>query len=132
MIEEREVGAVDVPSEVPPGLKRAFPPRPLLLSLLLTTLLVWAVARALLTAGDRAVAGVLGADSGLRPGVRVLLALAVAWVALQDNRISRERIFAQNLGVAPFTLFGLALATALLCEALLTVWPALSLLARGG
>ena len=92
------------------------PPRPLLVSLVLTTTLVWAVPRAFLTAGAGSVAAMSDTSPTLSPITLFLLALGVSWVVLLDVTISRERVFAQNLGFGPRMMLGVAFGTVVLCE----------------
>lgn len=107
-----------------PPVKR-LPPRPLLVPLALTSILVWAVPRAILTAGARVMAALYDISPSLSPITLILLAAAVSWVVLLDITISRERVFAQNLGLGPRTLLGVAFGTVVLCEVLVEVIPAL-------
>lgn len=102
---------------------KRFPPIPILTSLMLKTILVWALPRAILTAGAGAMAAKYNISSDLSPMVLVLLAIGVAWLILFDATRSRIRVFAQNLGVAPALLFGLALGTVLICELVLAFAP---------
>jgi hypothetical protein len=114
-----------------PDVKR-LPPSPLLVPLVVTSVAVWAVARTVLSIGARVMASVLGTSPDLSPLTLLLLALAVSWVVLLDLTVSRERVFAQNLGVAPVTVLGIGFASALLCETGLAAAPALLSLFRGG
>ena len=102
---------------------KRLPPRPLLISLVLTTLLVWAVPRAILSSGARVMAGMFGISPEIRPVVLLLLAAGVAGVVLLDFTITRERTFAANLGVSRLTLAALALGTVLLCEVSIALIP---------
>jgi hypothetical protein len=67
----------------------------------------------------------------LSPITLLLLAAGVSWVALLDLTISRERVFAQNLGVGPRTVLGVAFGTVVLWEIFLRVVPALLSLLAG-
>ncbi len=111
---------------------RLRPPRPLVLSLVITAVVVWAVPRALITSGVRVVGAVSGAPTGVRPIVRLLLALAVSGVVFLDVTISRERVFLHNLGVGSVTILGIGFGTAVLCEAVVQLAPALFTLMAGG
>ncbi len=64
--------------------------------------------------------------------VLLLLALGVSWVVLFDASRSRTRIFCQNLGVAPTTLFFLAFCTVVACEVVLAFGPTLLRSLGGG
>lgn len=101
------------------------PPRPLLVSLVLTTTLVWAAPRAILTLGARGMAGRFDISPALSPITLFLLALGVSWVVLLDVTISRERVFAQNLGFGPRMMLGVAFGTVVLCELSVLVVSAL-------
>ena len=109
---------------------KRLPPRPLLVSLVMTSVLVWAVARSILSAGARLIASRFGVAPELSPLTIVLLAVAVSWVVLLDLTVSRERVFVQNLGVAPLTIQAVAVCAVLACEAVLVLaWPIFSLVA---
>ena len=104
---------------------KRLPPRPLLISLVLTTLLVWAVPRAILSSGARVMAGMFGISPELRPVVLLLLAAGVAGVVLLDFTITRERTFAANLVpadahecVAALSEVGVAVLAALMAAAM--------------
>jgi hypothetical protein len=90
-----------------------------------TSIVVWAVPRAVLTSGVRSLSQKLDISPHLSPTVLLILALAVSWVVLLDTTRSRERVFAQNLGIAPLTVMGLAFGTVVLCETLLALSPVL-------
>lgn len=111
---------------------RRLPPPPFRNSLILTTVLVWAVPRAILTAGARAMAVRFGISPELSPLVLVLLAAGVAIVVLLNTTITRERVFAANLGVSRRTILGIALATVVACEAAVILTPSLASNAFGG
>ncbi|MGW8265229.1 MAG: hypothetical protein ACWGSQ_02610 [Longimicrobiales bacterium] len=111
---------------------KRFPPRPLLVSLVLTSMLVWAVPRAILTAGARVMAALYDISPSLSPITLLLLATGVSWVVLLDLTISRERVFAQNLGFGPRMVLGVAFGTVALCETLIVVVPALISSLAGG
>lgn len=98
---------------------KRLPPRPLLVPLVLTSTLVWVVPRAILALGARAMAARYDLSPGLSPVTLLLLAAGVSWVVLLDLTISRERVFAGNLGLAPRTLLGVAFGTVVLWETLL-------------
>jgi hypothetical protein len=100
---------------------KRFPPASLLSFLVLITIVVWAVLRAALTAGAGVLARTLGTAPELSPTTLLPLALAVSWIVLLDLTISRERIFVQNLGIAPLTVMGVACGTVVLCE-LVVLW----------
>ena len=102
---------------------KRLPPRPLLISLVLTALLVWAVPRAILSSGARVMARMFGISPELRPVVLLLLAAGVTGVVLLDFTITRERTFAANLGVSRLTLAALAFGTVLLCEISIAMIP---------
>ena len=104
---------------------RRFPPRPLSIRLMATSILVWAVSRAVLSAGTGSVSQKLDVSPELSPTVLLVLALAVSWLVLLDITRSGERVFAQNLGIAPLTVMGLAFGTVAFCETLLALAPAL-------
>lgn len=109
------------------------PPRPFVRSLVITAFVVWVVPRVLITSGVQIVSAVSGAPAEVRPIIRLLLALAVSWVVLLDVTVSRERVFVQNLGVAPLTVLGIGLGTVGACELMVSLVPALlALVARGG
>jgi hypothetical protein len=112
---------------------RSLPPRPFAVSLIITALVVWAVPRALITSGTQVIGAVSGAPMTLRPVVRLLLAFAVSGVVLLDVTRTRERVFIQNLGVAPLTILGIGFGTALACEGLVSLIPGLlALVAKSG
>ena len=111
---------------------KRLPPRPLLVSLVLTSILVWAVPRGILTAGARVMARLYDISPSLSPITLLLLAVGVSWVVLVDVTISRERVFAQNLGFGPRMILGVALGTVVLCEILIVVVPALLSRLAGG
>ena len=111
---------------------RRLPTLPIFFRLVLTSILVWAMPRALLTSGARSMAARYDISPSLSPVTLFLLALGVSWVVLLDLTISRERIFAQNLGTAPLTIMGLALGTVALCEITLASLPVLLALFGGG
>ena len=111
---------------------KRFPPLPLLVPLVLTSVAVWAVTRAALSIGAQAIASRFGTSPELSPLTTLLLALAVSWIVLLDLTVSRERVFAQNLGVAPLTVLGIAFASVLVCEMGIAVAPALISFFHGG
>ena len=111
---------------------RRLPPLPLVRSVALTTLVVWAVPRALLIAGAQAISVAMGVPSDLSHTVLLLLNLVVAGIVYLDHNISRERVFAANLGVAPLVILTLASGTALVCEILLALLPGLASSLLGG
>ncbi len=78
------------------------------------------------------IASMFGTSPDLSALTLLLLALAVSWVVLLDLTVSRERVFAQNLGVAPVTVLGIAFSSVLLCETGLAMAPALLSFFRGG
>jgi hypothetical protein len=90
-----------------------------------TSILVWAVPRAILSAGAESVSQRLDISPELSPTVLLVLALAVSWLVLLDITRSGERVFAQNLGIAPLTVMGLAFGTVAFCETVLALAPAL-------
>ncbi|MGD8359872.1 MAG: hypothetical protein PVJ04_00465 [Gemmatimonadota bacterium] len=104
---------------------RRFPPGPLSIRLVVTSIAVWAVSRAILSAGAQTVSRQLDISPELSPTVLLVLALAVAWLVLLDITRSGERVFAQNLGIAPLTVMGLAFGTVAFCETVLALAPAL-------
>jgi len=102
---------------------KRLPPRSFSFRLAVTAFIVWGVARALLTSGLRPVGRELGISPDPSTGVLLILAVAVSWVVLRDITRSRERVFAQNLGIAPVTVMGVAFGTVVLCEVLLALLP---------
>lgn len=104
---------------------RSLPPWPLARSVILTACLVWAVPRTILATGAQIVARTMGVAPELSNGVLLLLNLAVVGIVYLDFRISRERVFAANLGVSPLVILFLASGTALICEILLAGVPGL-------
>jgi hypothetical protein len=90
-----------------------------------TSILVLAVPRAILSAGAESVSQRLDISPELSPTVLLVLALAVSWLVLLDITRSGERVFAQNLGIAPLTVMGLAFGTVAFCETVLALAPAL-------
>jgi hypothetical protein len=111
---------------------RRLPPSPFRNSLILTTILVWAVPRAILTTGARAAAARFGISPDLTPLVLVLLAAGVSFIVLLNTTITRERVFAANLGVSRRTILGIALATVVACETAVILFPSLLSRAFGG
>ena len=110
---------------------KRLPPRSLLVSLVLTSTLVWAVPRVILATGARAMAALFDISPDLSPITLLLLAVGVSWVVLLDTSISRERVFAQNMGIATRTILGVAFGTVLLWEIALRAGPALLSLLTG-
>lgn len=106
--------------------------RPLALSVVLTTVVVWAVPRAILTAGAQAISSAMGVSADLSYTVLLLLNLAVAGIVYLDLNISRERVFTANLGVSPLAILALSSGTAVVCEFLLVVLPGLVSSLLGG
>jgi hypothetical protein len=104
---------------------RRLPPRPLSIRLVVTSIVVWAVPRAILSAGAGAESQRLDISPELSPPVLLVLALAVSGLVLLDVTRSRERVFAQNLGIAPLTIMGLAFGTVAICETVLALAPGL-------
>jgi len=111
---------------------RLLPPRPFVLSLGITAVVVWAVSRGLITSGVRVVGAVSGAPTEVLPIVRLLLALAVSGVVFLDVTTSRERVFVHNLGVGSATILGIGFGTAVLCEAVVQLLPAVFGVVAGG
>jgi hypothetical protein len=107
-------------------------PRPLVRSVTLTTLLVWAVPRAILTAGAQAISSAMGTSADLSYTVLLLLNIAVAGIVYLDLNRSRERVFAANLGVSPLAILVLSSGTALVFEILLALLPDLASSLLGG
>lgn len=73
----------------------------------------------------------LGGSPELSPTTLLLLAMAVSGIVLLDLTVSRERVFAQNLGVAPLTVLGVAFGTAASCELVVGLAPGLLSLLSG-
>lgn len=111
---------------------KRFPTLPIFRSLVLKTVLVWALPRAILTTGAKFMAVRYDISPDLSPLVLIFLALGVSWVVLFDAARSRTLVFSQNLGVAPVTFFFLALGTVLICEVLLGLAPSILPLFGGG
>lgn len=95
---------------------------------MLRSTFLWIVARAVLTALNRAAAGVIpggppppaGLDNlSIAPPTAVLMAGVVALLVLSDVRALRERTFLANLGVSLRAVGGVAFTVALALEALL-------------
>jgi hypothetical protein len=110
---------------------KRLPPHPVLISLVFTSTLVWAVPRGILAGGAKVMAAMYDISPTLSPLTLLLLALAVSWVVLLDVTISREGIFLQNLGVGPRTLMGVAFGTVALWEIFLATAPTLLSLFAG-
>lgn len=104
---------------------KRLPPHPVLISLVFTSTLVWAVPRGILAGGAKVLAAKYDISPGLTPLTLLLLALGVSWVVILDVTTSRERVFLQNLGVGPRTLMGVAFGTVCLWEIFLATAPAL-------
>jgi len=111
---------------------RRVPPLPLVQSVALTTVVVWAVPRAILVAGAHAISAAMGVSADLSYTVLLLLNLAVAGIVYLDFNISRERVFAANIGVSPLAVLALSSGTALVCELLLALLPGIASSLLGG
>ena len=111
---------------------RRGPPLPLVRSVVLTTLVVWAVPRAILASGAQVISASMGISADISFTVLLLLNLAVAGIVYLDFNISRERVFAANLGVSPLAILLLSSGTALVCELLLGVFAVVTSALQGG
>ena len=81
--------------------------------------------------GARAMAARFDISPDLSPITLFLLAAGVSWVVLLDTTISRERVFAQNLGIATRTILGVAFGTVVFWEVALRAAPPLLSLLTG-
>jgi len=100
---------------------RRVPPGPVIRSLVLTALVVWAVPRGALGVGVQVVSRTMDVEPRISPMVYLILAVAVAFVVYLDVVSSQERVFLANLGVSRSAILGVAFGTALLAEVMLAV-----------
>ena len=94
---------------------RLLPTWPFTRTILIRSLVIWLVLRAVATVVTRRVPGSEPNASLDAPTAALLIGL-VAWLTVRDSRRKNEVLFLGNLGVAPATLYAVAIAIPVLAE----------------